>query len=78
MGSDFIDFAPERIQRALEGTGLPYPEVPYPRGLSRAEELGNLAAALRARGHPEERVRKILRDNVVAYLERALGTPGHP
>ncbi len=71
FGPDYIDYAEEIMQAALEASGLGYgPPRPYPAGIARVEEVGSLTAGLLARGHAAPVVRGILGEAFLRVLER--------
>ncbi len=70
FGPDYIDYAEEIVQAALEASALGYgPPRPYPPGIARVEEIGNLTAGLLARGHAAPVVRGILGEAFLHVLE---------
>ncbi len=74
FGPDYVDYAEEIVQAALETSGLAYgPPRAYPRGLARVEEIGNLTAGLVARGHSAPVVRDILGEAYLRVLEVVQG-----
>ena len=70
LGPDYTDYATEIIQAALDASGVGYgPPRPYPRGIARVEEIGNLTAGLLARGHSPATVRSVLGEAFLRVLE---------
>lgn len=77
IGPDFIDYAEEIILAAVSQSGVAYGETrAYPPGISRIEEMPNLTAGLRKRGHPARVIRKVLGENFLRVLERVEAAAG--
>ena len=71
IGPDFTDYAVEIVQAALDASGLGYgPPRPYPRGIDRVEEMGNLTAGLLARGHAPATVQDVIGEAFLRVLEQ--------
>lgn len=70
FGPDYIDYAEAIVQAALEASGLGYgPPRPFPQGIARIEEVGNLTVGLLRRGHPPAVVRDVLGEAYLRVLD---------
>ncbi len=70
FGPDYIDYAEAIVQVALKASGLGYgPPQPFPAGIARIEEVGNLTAGLLRRGHAPDVIRGVLGEAHLGVLD---------